>query len=141
MIEGGSYASATAAGAAARPGLGVTLDRAALARLHCNYLDCGDRVRDDAREMRKHQPDFDDRARASEPGPAHRGAVAPTMGSGTIQASGLSPFRNEDSQMSIARVGVIGAGTKGKRHRAGLRRGSALSVTMVTSTTRPCSAA
>ncbi|MEO8543491.1 MAG: enolase C-terminal domain-like protein [Burkholderiaceae bacterium] len=42
-------------------GLGVTLDRAELARLHLNYLDCGIRVRDDAKEMRKHQPNFDDR--------------------------------------------------------------------------------
>ncbi len=42
-------------------GLGVTLDRTQLARLHRNYLDCGIRVRDDAREMRKHRPDFDDR--------------------------------------------------------------------------------
>jgi glucarate dehydratase len=37
-------------------GLGVTLDRDALARLHDNYLRCGIRVRDDAGEMRKHQP-------------------------------------------------------------------------------------
>lgn len=43
------------------PGLGVTLDRAQLARLHRNYLECGIRVRDDAREMRKYRPDFDDR--------------------------------------------------------------------------------
>ena len=43
------------------PGLGVTLDREQLARLHRNYLDCGIRVRDDAKEMRKHQPAFDDR--------------------------------------------------------------------------------
>jgi len=42
-------------------GLGVTLDRTQLARLHGNYRDCGIRVRDDAKEMRKHQPDFDDR--------------------------------------------------------------------------------
>ena len=42
-------------------GLGVTLDHAQLARLHRNYLECGIRVRDDAREMRRHQPDFDDR--------------------------------------------------------------------------------
>lgn len=42
-------------------GLGVTLDRTQLARLHRNYLECGIRVRDDAREMRKHRPDFDDR--------------------------------------------------------------------------------
>ncbi len=43
------------------PGLGVKLDGRELARLHKNYLDCGIRVRDDATEMRKHQPDFDDR--------------------------------------------------------------------------------
>jgi len=42
-------------------GLGVTLDRVQLARLHRNYLECGIRVRDDAKEMRKHQPNFDDR--------------------------------------------------------------------------------
>jgi len=42
-------------------GLGVTLDRGQLARLHRNYLDCGIRVRNDAGEMRKHQPGFDDR--------------------------------------------------------------------------------
>ena len=42
-------------------GLGVTLDRVQLARLHRNYLDCGVRMRDDAKEMRKHRPDFDDR--------------------------------------------------------------------------------
>ncbi|MFO1149980.1 MAG: glucarate dehydratase family protein [Alsobacter sp.] len=41
------------------PGLGVTLDRAALARLHRQYLDCGLRRRDDTKEMRKYQPDFD----------------------------------------------------------------------------------
>jgi glucarate dehydratase len=41
------------------PGLGVTLDRAALARLHRQYLDCGIRKRDDAKEMRKYRPDFD----------------------------------------------------------------------------------
>lgn len=54
-IEGGQLAPP------AGPGLGVTLDRAQLARLHRNYLECGLRVRDDAKEMRKHQPDFDDR--------------------------------------------------------------------------------
>ncbi|AMJ60380.1 glucarate dehydratase family protein [Bosea sp. PAMC 26642] len=43
------------------PGLGVSLDRDALARLHRQYLDCGIRVRDDAGEMRKHRPDFDPR--------------------------------------------------------------------------------
>ena len=54
-IEGGQLAPPPG------PGLGVTLDRAQLARLHCNYLECGIRVRDDAKEMRKHRPDFDDR--------------------------------------------------------------------------------
>ncbi|WP_293855430.1 glucarate dehydratase family protein [uncultured Alsobacter sp.] len=38
------------------PGLGVTLDRKALARLHQNFLDCGIRKRDDAAEMRKYDP-------------------------------------------------------------------------------------
>ncbi|MBL8698214.1 MAG: glucarate dehydratase [Alphaproteobacteria bacterium] len=38
------------------PGLGVTLDRAALAELHENFLRCGIRKRDDGAEMRKHQP-------------------------------------------------------------------------------------
>jgi glucarate dehydratase len=37
-------------------GLGVTLDREALARLHANYLTCGIRRRDDAAEMRRHRP-------------------------------------------------------------------------------------
>ncbi|WP_421726463.1 enolase C-terminal domain-like protein [Bauldia sp.] len=41
------------------PGLGVTLDRAELARLHQTYLDCGITVRDDAGEMRKHWPGFE----------------------------------------------------------------------------------
>jgi glucarate dehydratase len=40
------------------PGLGVTLDRTALARLHRNYLDCGILTRDDGSEMRRHQPDW-----------------------------------------------------------------------------------
>ena len=40
------------------PGLGVRLDRTALERLHQQYLDCGIRVRDDTKEMRKYQPDF-----------------------------------------------------------------------------------
>jgi glucarate dehydratase len=43
------------------PGLGVTLDHAELARLHRQYLDCGLRRRDDTKEMRKYQPDFDPR--------------------------------------------------------------------------------
>lgn len=40
------------------PGLGVTLDRDALAALHENYRSCGLRKRDDAAEMRKYRPDF-----------------------------------------------------------------------------------
>ena len=39
-------------------GLGVKLDREALARLHRQYLDCGIRKRDDAAEMRKYDPNF-----------------------------------------------------------------------------------
>jgi glucarate dehydratase len=54
-IQGGQLAPPPGAG------LGVTLDRSALAQLHRNYVECGIRVRDDAAEMRKHQPDFDDR--------------------------------------------------------------------------------
>lgn len=41
------------------PGLGVTLDRDALARLHQNYLGCGITVRNDATEMQKHWPDWE----------------------------------------------------------------------------------
>ncbi len=40
------------------PGLGVTLDRTALARLHDNYLHCGLRNRDDLAQMRKYDPAF-----------------------------------------------------------------------------------
>lgn len=40
------------------PGLGVKLDRDALKRLHRQYLDCGIRTRDDAKEMRKYRPDW-----------------------------------------------------------------------------------
>lgn len=40
------------------PGLGVTLDRTALARLHDNYLNCGIRNRDDLAQMRKYDPSF-----------------------------------------------------------------------------------
>lgn len=42
----------------ASPGLGVTLDRSALARLHDNYLRCGIRNRDDLGQMRKYDPSF-----------------------------------------------------------------------------------
>ena len=51
-FEGGSLAVPEG------PGLGVTLDREALARLHRNYQDCGYTVRDDATEMKKHWPDW-----------------------------------------------------------------------------------
>jgi glucarate dehydratase len=40
------------------PGLGVELDRPALAALHEQYRRCGIRSRDDTREMQKHQPGF-----------------------------------------------------------------------------------
>lgn len=41
------------------PGLGVTLDKAALAKLHQNYVDCGLTKRDDLVEMRKVVPDWE----------------------------------------------------------------------------------
>ncbi|WBB62584.1 glucarate dehydratase family protein [Streptomyces sp. WMMC500] len=41
------------------PGLGVELDRDALARLHRQYLDCGLRTRDDTGYMRRFRPGFD----------------------------------------------------------------------------------
>lgn len=41
------------------PGLGVELDREALARLHQNYLKCGLTKRDDLIEMRKKVPDWE----------------------------------------------------------------------------------
>ena len=40
------------------PGLGVTIDAEALARLHDNYLRCGIRHRDDLGQMRKYDPSF-----------------------------------------------------------------------------------
>ena len=40
------------------PGLGVELDRAALARLHQQYIDCGLTDRNDAFEMQKVHPDW-----------------------------------------------------------------------------------
>jgi glucarate dehydratase len=43
------------------PGLGVTLDRDAIARLHRQYQTCGIRTRDDAAEMRKYRPDWSSR--------------------------------------------------------------------------------
>ncbi len=60
VIEGGKLAIQGRIGRPARgAGLGVRLDRDALARLHRNYhLDCGIRVRNDAAEMRKYRPDW-----------------------------------------------------------------------------------
>jgi glucarate dehydratase len=40
------------------PGLGVTIDRDALERLHEQYLACGIRQRDDLAQMRKYDPAF-----------------------------------------------------------------------------------
>ncbi|MEO5734918.1 MAG: enolase C-terminal domain-like protein [Rubrivivax sp.] len=40
------------------PGIGVELDRNALAALHEQYLRCGVRSRNDTREMQKHRPGF-----------------------------------------------------------------------------------
>ncbi|MBI1243843.1 MAG: glucarate dehydratase [Alphaproteobacteria bacterium] len=40
------------------PGLGVKLDRSALSTLHHQYVTCGIRKRDDAKEMRKYRPDW-----------------------------------------------------------------------------------
>jgi len=51
-FEGGSLAPPPG------PGLGVKLDRAALATLHRQYVECGIRIRDDAKEMRKYKPDW-----------------------------------------------------------------------------------
>ena len=59
VIEGGKlHISKGQLAPPAGPGLGVKLDRSALARLHNNFLGCGIRQRDDASEMRKHQPGF-----------------------------------------------------------------------------------
>lgn len=40
------------------PGLGVQIDREALAKLHDQYLSCGIRNRDDRRQMQKYDPQF-----------------------------------------------------------------------------------
>jgi glucarate dehydratase len=42
----------------AKPGLGITLDRDALARMHQDYLRCGIRERDDTGYIRTFQPDW-----------------------------------------------------------------------------------
>ena len=44
----------------AAPGLGVELDRDALARMHADYLTCGYRTREDGREFRKYHPEWKD---------------------------------------------------------------------------------
>jgi glucarate dehydratase len=41
-----------------KPGLGVELDRKALATLHAQYLECGIRTRNDLAQMRKYDPNF-----------------------------------------------------------------------------------
>jgi glucarate dehydratase len=61
VIEGGKLAFRN--GALAPPkgaGLGVRLDRAALARLHRNFVECGIRKRDDGAEMRKYDATWTD---------------------------------------------------------------------------------
>lgn len=59
VIQGGKLRfNAGSLAPPAGAGLGVTLDRTALAGLHRNYLTCGIRRRDDASEMRKHVPGF-----------------------------------------------------------------------------------
>ena len=59
VIEGGrlSFENGSLA-VSSNPGLGVSLDRKALARLHENYLHCGIRNRDDLGQMRKYDPSF-----------------------------------------------------------------------------------
>lgn len=60
VVEGGRFTFTDGALAVPEgPGLGVTLDRDALKRLHQNYLDCGITVRDDETEMKKHWPDWE----------------------------------------------------------------------------------
>lgn len=55
-IEGGAVAVPR------KPGLGVELDRQALARLHAQYLECGIRTRNDLAQMRKYDPTFSGKA-------------------------------------------------------------------------------
>ena len=43
------------------PGLGVTLDRDALARMHADYLACGIRERDDTGYLQQFQPEYEKR--------------------------------------------------------------------------------
>ncbi|HEX2009804.1 MAG TPA: glucarate dehydratase family protein [Roseateles sp.] len=62
LLEGGRIAFENGAVRVPRtPGLGVSLDRAALARLHEQYLACGIRQRDDLAQMRRYDPTFSGR--------------------------------------------------------------------------------
>ena len=59
MVAGGRVAfTAGAVAVPSGPGLGVQIDRDALARLHGQYLACGSRQRDDLAQMRKYDPSF-----------------------------------------------------------------------------------
>jgi len=59
IVQGGRIAFKDGAVAVpTRPGLGVELDRDALAKLHEQYLACGIRNRDDRRQMQKYDPSF-----------------------------------------------------------------------------------
>ena len=63
VIKGGRFKfEEGAVGVPEGPGLGVELDRAALAALHQNYLDCGLTKRDDEVEMQKVEPGWRFRA-------------------------------------------------------------------------------
>lgn len=59
VVRGGRIAfTGGAVAVPATPGLGVELDREALARLHEQYLSCGIRNRDDRAQMQKYDPSF-----------------------------------------------------------------------------------
>jgi glucarate dehydratase len=59
LVRGGRIAFAQGAvRVPTAPGLGVELDREALARLHAQYLSCGIRNRDDRKQMQKYDPAF-----------------------------------------------------------------------------------
>ncbi|MFK8079055.1 MAG: glucarate dehydratase family protein [Granulosicoccus sp.] len=59
VIEGGKLAFSNGSLSVPEgPGLGVTLDRSELARLHANYIECGYVRRDDETEIRKYWPDW-----------------------------------------------------------------------------------
>ena len=63
VITGGRFRFEEGAVAVPRePGLGIELDRVALARLHQNYLDCGLTKRDDQVEMQKVVPGWEFKA-------------------------------------------------------------------------------